>query len=155
MFTNFIWLRCWSNFFFFFFCFLLGEDSVLYHRWWFGVLAETPLFLRRKGDDAQKALAKLSPAQLESFWKLHDAFQIDNAKTVAGILKTNSIECGDGVIVVCSVGSRFNHSCIPNVAFTWIDTEDQAVFHASPLNDSVKIHLSEICSVNLYIVFFA
>lgn len=111
------------------------------------ILAERPLFFisgvdmvsaKAQGPEAQEAMVlehvvRLSANDQRDFWGLSDCWHEGTAKTAFGIWQTNAIATGEdaaethnGLFVL---GSRFNHSCRPNVNRCWVDDIQAEVFH--------------------------
>jgi len=84
------------------------------------------------GEAIEARLSRLSTEDQQMFWSWQDVHADGAAdKTSVGILRTNGLpvatdgdEDAAGVFVL---GSRFNHSCSPNVQHTWWETPGEDV----------------------------
>jgi len=115
------------------------------------LLAERPAFMispdeiegaAAKGFHALESIVRervweLPDNDQSRFWDLPDchASQAGSDKTAFGIWQTNAIatasEKSAGRNGLYLLGSRFNHSCTPNVNRCWIESLGAEVFHAS------------------------
>jgi len=80
-------------------------------------------------------VAELTDSEMDQFWELPDCHvtQVGSGKTAFGIWQTNAIATASegGYNGLYLLGSRFNHSCTPNVNRCWIESLGVEVFHAS------------------------
>jgi len=68
----------------------------------------------------------LSENMKEQVMALHSVYEEDEKLT--GIMKTNCFSQGDNNgVILCIEMSRFNHSCMPNVATTFVEGRERAV----------------------------
>jgi len=94
----------------------------------------------RKGGDIPKGYENHLQAKLEEknqrerdmFWALCDS-HTPGRKSACGVLLSNSLSMGtylqdSGLL---ALGSRFNHSCTPNVCYSWQEELDTYFFHAA------------------------
>lgn len=107
------------------------------------VLAEKPALTLSRWEmmapDEDVLLDKVRQLEVQEqtdFWSLHDFKQRDGAKSARGIFDTNAIACGestcrDTVNGMFLLGSRFNHSCRPNVNRVWKQSLGLELFHAA------------------------
>lgn len=68
-----------------------------------------------------KAVAALSVTQQAQLYQLQDCriTSNDEDSTASGILYTNAFSAGPGETGLYLTASRFNHSCTPNVHYSW------------------------------------
>eukprot|EP00931_Biecheleriopsis_adriatica_P009295 TRINITY_DN110370_c0_g1_i1.p1 TRINITY_DN110370_c0_g1~~TRINITY_DN110370_c0_g1_i1.p1 ORF type:complete len:376 (+),score=54.55 TRINITY_DN110370_c0_g1_i1:142-1269(+) len=85
-------------------------------------------------DEVSSVMAHVHDCEvLKRFWKLHDAHRcFGKEKTAPGIVLTNGVafpSCTEGErTAIFATAACFNHSCDPNVAFTFNDANDLVVF---------------------------
>eukprot|EP00971_Amphidinium_carterae_P232452 4613038-Amphidinium_carterae.1 len=89
----------------------------------------------RKEALVMSELEQLSEGRQREFWALHDCRASEGHKTALGIWDTNAIANGEASLSnsegIYAIGSRLNHSCLPNVIRVWKESEGVEVFHAA------------------------
>lgn len=111
------------------------------------ILKEQPMFFLSGRDTMTAMMAggkenlvksqvqRLEKGQQDAFWALHDCRASTEEKTALGIWDTNAIGHGEASLSssegIYLLGSRFNHSCLPNVIRVWKEGEGVEVFHAA------------------------
>lgn len=87
-------------------------------------------------DDVESKLVSLlevaSAECRSSFWLLCDSFTYSGT-SACGILLSNGIGVGSTLkdSGIFSTGSRFNHSCLPNMCYSWQEESNTCLFHAA------------------------
>mmetsp|Transcript_14331 Transcript_14331/g.31701 ORF Transcript_14331/g.31701 Transcript_14331/m.31701 type:complete len:444 (-) Transcript_14331:11-1342(-) len=72
----------------------------------------------------RRSFKDLPAAQREAIMELHDAYAENKAPaSLEGIIWTNGLPKAprSDEVVVCPVASRFNHSCVPNAEYLWVE----------------------------------
>lgn len=87
----------------------------------------------------RSALTERSTTDQELFWSLYDPYA-SGEKTAVGIWLSNSIGLGseEQHVGVMAIGSRFNHSCTPNVCYSWQERSAKLVFHATSTIETMQ-----------------
>jgi len=77
-------------------------------------------------------LEERSSQEQEAFWALCDSHAAKE-KSACGTWLSNSLSMGAHLqdTGVLAVGSRFNHSCTPNVCYSWQEAFGTYIFHAA------------------------
>ena len=95
------------------------------------ILAEEPLFFIRttaKKHELDALVASLTPQQQAAFKSLA-SFRRDSAETEnEAIVHTNCFRTGENRGGVFATGSRLNHSCCPNIEYTWDQRTQRMLF---------------------------
>jgi len=82
----------------------------------------------------RQVLAKLldSPETHQAFWALCDSHS-RNERTACGVMLSNSLSMGPRLqdSGMLALGSRFNHSCSPNVSYSWQEELGRYFFHTA------------------------
>eukprot|EP00397_Hematodinium_sp_SG-2012_P065685 GEMP01096186.1.p1 GENE.GEMP01096186.1~~GEMP01096186.1.p1 ORF type:complete len:233 (+),score=82.85 GEMP01096186.1:119-817(+) len=90
------------------------------------IVEEKPVVRRTFGQRMDpQILADLSSENRDAIMALCDCWMPNGVKSLDTIMDTNALSLGDGSgrSVLCVTISRFNHSCVPNVAHTF-NTEE-------------------------------
>ncbi|KAL8287414.1 hypothetical protein RQP46_003272 [Phenoliferia psychrophenolica] len=96
------------------------------------ILAEAPLLRYSETispSQLASAISKLSSPDQAAFAALHNAHP--HLPQAIGIIRTNGLEVNDTEGGVFTFGSRFNHSCAPNVSHHWDERRQVQVFQAN------------------------
>lgn len=77
----------------------------------------------------RETIDELGQDERRGFWGLHDHYASGSA---CGVFLTNALPVGEDseAAALCLLGSRFNHSCVPNVNHTWQDDLEVYAFRA-------------------------
>lgn len=104
------------------------------------ILAETPIISLSKAEEnepsaIEREFAQLLKAEQKAYLKLFDAHKSRMTRVVS-IYYSNCYNCegfkldGTGGSVLGAMASRINHSCIPNVQFSYHETSNEMRFFA-------------------------